>query len=447
MKKIFYVVLFIILIPFTVNAGEITSECKITIDYAHQKKLKDNDYNTYITAERHKYIVVECPTDIKYLYIKYHDHSVKGKILFENYENAIGVKGYLHELVKINNNVTTFKIVYEEKYEIADIYLYDDENLPKEVQNWQSLDTADMMLFSTHADDEHLFFAGLLPKYVDEGKKIQVVYFTRHLNNVLRYHELLDGLWAAGIKYYPLVSNFPDEYSTTKDGAMLNFERAGYNIDDLLKFQVDAIRKYKPYVVVGHDEEGEYGHGQHILNAYILKTAYEKANDKNYNLESIEKYGTWGIQKLYLHLYNTNKLCLNYDEPLTSFGGKTAFQVSQEAFSYHLSQQYTWFKGWLYGANNNFDSYTDIKTYNPCEFGLYYTSVGEDELKTNLFENVEDIKNNPIKEEKPDEEKEHEIEIESAQKIETNSNIMLYVLIGIVIAVITILLISIIIKK
>ena len=46
MKKIFYVVLFIILIPFTVNAGEITSECKITIDYAQQKKLKDNDYNT-----------------------------------------------------------------------------------------------------------------------------------------------------------------------------------------------------------------------------------------------------------------------------------------------------------------------------------------------------------------------------------------------------------------
>ena len=446
MKKVVYLVLIIIMIPFMVNAKEITSECKITIDSMQNKKIKDNNYNTYISEDKNDYIIVECPTDIKYLYIKYHNHAVKGRILFENYENVLGANNYLHELVKINNNVNSFKVVYEEKYEIADIYLYDDENLPKEIQNWQTLDTADLMLFSTHADDEHLFFAGLLPKYVDAGKKVQVVYFTRHLNNVLRYHELLDGLWAAGIKYYPLVSDFPDEYSTTKDGALLNFERVGYTIDDLIKFQVNAIRKYKPYVVVGHDENGEYSHGQHILNTFILKTAYSKANEIDYDPESAEQYGIWNIQKLYLHLYEQNKLCLNYDEPLTSFEGKTAFQVSQEAFAYHISQQYTWFREWLYGTNNNITSYTQIKTYNPCEFGLYYTNVGEDELKTDLFEHINDTKNNPINEDK-EEEKQQNIEIESEQKIETNSNIMLYVLIGVVIVIIIILLISIIIKR
>ena len=55
-----------------------------------------------------------------------------------------------------------------------------------------------------------------------------------------------------------------------KDGALFKFERVGYNIDDLIKFQVNAIRKYKPYVVVGHDENGEYSHGQHILNSKSL---------------------------------------------------------------------------------------------------------------------------------------------------------------------------------
>ncbi|MBQ4178508.1 MAG: DUF4406 domain-containing protein, partial [Elusimicrobia bacterium] len=44
------------------------------------------------------------------------------------------------------------------------------------------LKQADMMLFSTHADDEHLWFAGLLPTYVDRGYDIQVVYFTNHLD-------------------------------------------------------------------------------------------------------------------------------------------------------------------------------------------------------------------------------------------------------------------------
>ena len=48
MKKVVYLVLIIIMIPFMVNAKEITSECKITIDSMQNKKIKGNNYNTYI---------------------------------------------------------------------------------------------------------------------------------------------------------------------------------------------------------------------------------------------------------------------------------------------------------------------------------------------------------------------------------------------------------------
>ena len=41
MKKVVYLVLIIIIIPFTVNAKEITSECKITIDSMQNKKIKN----------------------------------------------------------------------------------------------------------------------------------------------------------------------------------------------------------------------------------------------------------------------------------------------------------------------------------------------------------------------------------------------------------------------
>ena len=59
----------------------------------------------------------------------YHDHATKGKILFDNYENIVGQNGYLHELIKVNNNVNTFKIQYEDEFSIADIYIYNDNKL------------------------------------------------------------------------------------------------------------------------------------------------------------------------------------------------------------------------------------------------------------------------------------------------------------------------------
>ena len=444
MKKKIILFITLLCIPYLAMAKDITSECDITINTARQKELKDEDYNTYITKSYNSAIMVSCLEEIKNIYIVYHDKAIKGKILFENSENLVGQKGYLHELVKVNSNISSFKLSYEEKYSLADIYIFTDDNLPDYVQDWSTLDTADLMLFSTHADDEQLFFAGLLPKYVDARKDVQVVYFTNHFNNKMRYHELLNGLWAVGIKNYPLISEFPDAYSQTRDGALMNFTNAGFKIDDLLKFQVDAIRKYKPYVVVGHDENGEYGHGQHILNTYLLETAYKKAKDKTFDEESVKKYGTWEIQKLYLHLYPENKLCLDYDVPLKSFGGKTAYEMSKIGYSKHISQQGTWFTEWLNGKNNKFTSVTEIKTFNPCEFGLYYTGVGDDVAKDDLFENVKDTKNQPIKD---DDKKDENINVDKDTEIKTTNDAVLYVAIGIVIIVIIALLVSIFLKR
>lgn len=444
MKRKFILFIITLCIPCLVAAKDITSECDITINTARQKELKDEDYNTYITKSSNSSVKVSCPEKIKNIYIVYHDKAVKGRILFENSENLVGQKGYLHELVKVNNNVNSFKLSYEEKYSLADIYLFTDDELPDYVQDWSTLETADLMLFSTHADDEQLFFAGLLPKYVDARKDVQVVYFTNHFDNKMRYHELLNGLWAVGIKNYPLISTFPDAYSKTRDGAIMNLTEAGFKIEDLLKFQVDAIRKYKPYVVVGHDENGEYGHGQHILNTYILETAYKKAMDKTFDEESVKNYGTWEIQKLYLHLYPENTLCLDYDVPLKSFDGKTAYEVSKIGYSKHISQQGTSFTEWLNGKNNQFTSVKEIKTYNPCEFGLYYSGVGDDVVKDDLFENVKDVKNQPIKDE---DKKDEDINIDKNTEIKTTNDGILYVAIGIVVIVIIILLISIFLKR
>ena len=243
------------------------------------------------------------------------------------------------------------------------------------------------MLFSTHSDDEHLWFAGLLPTYVDKGYNIQVVYFTNHYYEKHRYHELLEGLWAVGIRYYPVIGYIPDEYSESLKEATKILKKAGYSVDDALTFTVKQIRKYKPLVVVTHDEKGEYGHGQHRLCAKTVEQAIKKAYDKKYNKKTYKKYGIWKTKKLYIHLYKKNKIKLNLDTPLKSFDNKTAYEVSKIGFSKHKSQ-YDGFKDWLNGENNKYTKATEIDNYSPIKYGLYYSSVGKDKKKNDMFENI-----------------------------------------------------------
>ena len=393
MKKL--ILFFLLLIPNVALAQEITSKCTITSNKTVYKELTDDDFTSYVSFNKDEEINIICPLKITYLYISYDKNYVPGKIT-GNKSYSLGENEYLHELVKLEDedNIT---IKYDEDYILTDIYVFD-EQLPNWVQNWERLSDCDLMLFSTHSDDEQLFFAGLLPTYVDRGKKIEVVYYTNHYNNISRYHELLNGLWTLGIKYYPEISVFPDEYSENLDDALNYLNEAGYTEDDAINFQVDMIRKYKPKVVVGHDEKGEYSHGQHILNTYTLEKAIFKAADENYKTNN--DYKAYQINKLYLHLYEEKPIVMNYDIPLDSFAGKTAYEVAKEGYAKHLSQQYTWFTSWLVGDNNEYTKATEISEYSPCNFGLYYSNVGDDINKDDMFENIVD----KIIEEKPNKE-------------------------------------------
>ena len=385
MKK--FIFLLIIFLPILANAKNITSECNITIAGKNYSNITDDKYTTYTNYKSDDSISISCNEKVKYIYIYYNIKSSKGIL---NNSIKVGENGFLHELIKLDVQEDDITINYEENYSIAEIYAFSDEELPSWVENWQHLEKCDLMLFSAHADDEQLFFAGLMPTYIDKDKKIQVVYFTNHYNNTNRYHEQLEGLWAIGIKYYPIISTFPDAYSESLEGALKNLNSSGFTEDDALKYEVEQIRRFKPKVVVSHDENGEYSHGQHILTTYLIKEAIEKANDKTYDNDSYHKYGTWEINKLYLHLYPKNELILDYDIPLDAYDGKTAYEVAKLGYAKHYSQQYTWFTDWLKGPNNSYTSATQINKYNPAYYGLYYTNVGEDINHNDMFENIKE---------------------------------------------------------
>ena len=108
------------------------------------------------------------------------------------------------------------------------------------------------------------------------------------------------------------------------------------------------IISFKPKVIVGHDELGEYGHGQHMLNTYSLKQVLDKTHDADFFPDSYKKYGGWEEPKTYFHSYTKNKIILNFDLPLNHFDGKTAFNVSKESFEEHKSQIGKRFYNWIY---------------------------------------------------------------------------------------------------
>ena len=125
-----------------------------------------------------------------------------------------------------------------------------------------------------------------------------------------------------------------------------------------------------------------------MLSSYILQKAVFLSNDENYDKTSIDLYGLWNPCKLYLHLYKKNQIIMNYDIPLEYFDGKTAYEMSKIGYSKIISQQKYKFTEWLNGDNNSYKRSTDINTYSPVVFGLYYSSVEKDVQKDDFLENI-----------------------------------------------------------
>lgn len=306
-----------------------------------------------------------------------------------------GKDGFLHEYVDVASafgyapKKLTLTFTGAEA-SVSEIYAFGNGELPSWVQVWEPpCERADLVLFSTHVDDEQLFFAGILPYYAGERKlAVEVVYFTTPFTYHNRQHEQLNGLWTVGVRSYPISGEFIDAYSESAKKAYSDQEQYGFSRDDMVLFQVEMIRRFRPHVIVGHDINGEYSHGQHIINCETLMEALPLAADETFDPDSAAKFGVWDTPKTYIHLWKENEIVMDWDTPLEAFGGKTAFEVTQEGFLCHKSQQWTWFRNWIFGKNNTIKKASQIKSYSPCKYGLYRSTVGTDKNGGDMFENI-----------------------------------------------------------
>ncbi len=267
---------------------------------------------------------------------------------------------FLHQYLPLSEPASFFQIEWEGDAILCNVYFLGEGAPPNWVQQWEEpCEKADFLLLPTHADDEHLWFGGVMPLYAGElDCEVQVAYMVNHNTEPYRLHEQLDGLWKVGVENYPVIPDFPDIYSPSLEHA-----RTIYDEEEIVAYQVGLIRRFQPSVIVGHDVNGEYGHGAHCLNTAALMRSVELAADPEAYPETAEQ--VWDTPKTYLHLYPENEIVMDWDQPLSYFGGKTAFEMAKEGFACHLSQ-------------TEYFSVQQSGSYDCRKFGLYRSTVGPD---------------------------------------------------------------------
>ena len=360
--------------------------------------LTDESYSTSLTLQPGTTVTVSCDTKMHGTFIVWDSLVPEWTMDIDGTTYTYGTNGFIHEYIELPVETNSFTINIADSSElpvhdgavygmrIADIYAYDSADVPSYVQKWDApSDAADILIVSSHADDEDIFFGSIPPIYSDRGKVVQVAYFENHWvydpASKIREHEKLCGLWCAGVTNYPITSDFSDAWSETLEGA-----KSTISWDDAVTYAVRCIRQTHPLVVVTHAADGEYGHGQHQLTSAATEEAIKKAADSTYDISSAETYGIWNTPKFYKHMSDTNTINLDARAPLSSFNGDPAIVIARNAYLCHESQQWCWFTIDDYGPYSN-----------TC-FGLEYSTVGLDVNKDDLLENITDDNEADIRE-------------------------------------------------
>ena len=389
MKRLFFLLLTLaLLLPLAALAEEaqdITRECVVNKQTWNEKKpdqVRDDDHATYYKGQA---ITITAPEgqQIGALLIEWQVQPKVDVVLLRSDDGSKFTEitraecKYAQQLIVLDSPemIVRFKAA-SGQMEVNEIVVLTPGEIPASIPQWKDApEKVDLMLFSTHPDDEVLWFGGLLPYYAGEQDK-EVLVVNAVFSTYRRKLELLDALWTCGVDNYPIFFGFADNNGSLKE-IKKKWQGRAYHPDN---GPVEVIRQYKPDVVVLQDFQGEYGHNAHILFTQLASKGVENAAISGQHKESEEKYGLWDVPKTYVHLYAENQIDMDWDVPLARFGGKTGLEVAAEALECHVSQM----------DENAAWQMSDVSSgqYDNSLFGLWRTTVGPDVLKNDLFENI-----------------------------------------------------------
>ena len=399
------VLLLLILAAVPACAGEaedLTEGCtlKVVDKPGKIKNITDGKYTSYWESSKRNepWVVISSDKPIYGLYLcfqKMPDTYVIQKQSGEDWVTvAEGGSPRFHHAFFELDGLTKIRILSTESKKnvmgFNEIFAFGEGEIPDWVQRWEEPSgETDILFLATHPDDDVLFLGSAITWYAAEQKRdILVAYLT--ISNTTRRSEALNGLWRMGVRVYPEFGAFSDKYSKPAKIEQAYKDMGGQ--EKVLGWVTELYRRHKPAVVVTQDIKGEYGHPQHEMLVDAVIKCWDKAADENAFPESAAEYGTWEVQKLYIHLYGdeAESTAFNWEVPMASMNGQTANEVAEDAFKLHVTQE---------GKGNKFNGKRvpfsvaeyGVKRYPNNRFGLYASRVGQDERHDDFLENIDGL--------------------------------------------------------
>ena len=151
----------------------------------------------------------------------------------------------------------------EESFGVCELTILGPGRLPDSFpQPEASVTRTDLLIVTTHPDDEWIFLGAVYPIYVapiyvaEQGYTGTFAYVTTP--SMGRVHEAINSVWSAGMHTLPYFLGFADIYSANEKAA----KEGRFKQQDVTLALVRLYRRIKPLVVVTQDLKGEYGHDQ-----------------------------------------------------------------------------------------------------------------------------------------------------------------------------------------
>lgn len=393
MKRILAVLVaaLILALPVATMAdGNINALCTIELHVTDpkpiMKSLTDNTYSTTVTFETNDYFSIRWNSDkaeVKAIYWEW--RYIPAKALVEGLNEA-GEVVYSREYGGVIRFITVYPeadvrelrmTVLEGSGKMAELFVYNEKQAARQQKAvvWEEpLDKADIMVVETHGYDDVLVFGAVLPTYTDRGYTVTIA--DLGCDTIGRQRESSGGSYFAGLRNFKTFFEFVDHLKVTYS----LYTKSWLEEDprDPVELLVGEIRRVKPEVVITYNpENGSINHGACKLTAEITVQAVAAAGDPEQYPASAEQYGAWQVKKFYLHLYDQNRILIDVDTPLESFGGLTAKEVAVEGM-----------KLWKNASDTARIKFIRTGKYHPSEYGLYSSTVGEDVEKNDFLENI-----------------------------------------------------------
>lgn len=378
--------LLIVPVSFAEENGPTALGKQCTYDGSRQKKylkdwLSDRDYETRTQMKENGWVSVRWTKkqQVDFVYWEWSDKAgiepvpytvelldIDGTVI-EQYEG----EQYWNSGTEIKEGVYGVRLKVTAEVLLCTLIPYQG-GAPSDYHPWEpSTEKADFLVIATHPDDDTLFMGNMVPTYgAERGLEGSILYLTTRER--VRRTEACNGAWIMGLRTYPYMAGLPDISVKNKVKYAADFK-----VEDVERVLVRYLRRIRPEVVITHDVNGEYGHWQHIIVSQAIQTAVIDAANPSYDPESAELSGTWQVKKLYLHLSEQNPIFISATVPLEAFGGRTGWEVAQEAYQCHQSQRL-----WYHLCNNENENSLE-------KFGLVYTTVGLDTGINDMFENID----------------------------------------------------------